>query len=124
MVLQQQAVDEAVVVGDKTDDDEENEEANIDCESLDQHAQLALEFVTSSDNRNNDQYLALQWQPHYHHETTDYNGSEVEVLRLDTQTLVSGTDTDRESQQLTSRPAAMFVFSPKNVRRSCQTPVD
>ena len=60
MVLQQQAVVEAVVVGDKTDDDEENEEANIDCESLDQHAQLALEFVTSSDNRNNDQYLALQ----------------------------------------------------------------
>ena len=35
---------------DKSDDDDDEEEANIDCESLDQHAQLALEFVTSSEN--------------------------------------------------------------------------
>ena len=68
-------------VADYTSKDQiENEEANIDCDGLD-HAQVALEFLTNCELENN-------------------NASEAEVVRLDTMTMNSGTDTERESARL------------------------
>lgn len=96
---------------------EDNEDANVDCDSLDNsqnQPQVALEFVTNSDKQPAYLDVEILQQDQQAHSRSN---SHVEVIRLDAHTFVSGTDTERASQLLNSSKQPMrhsaFYFTPK-----------